>query len=173
MPIRYPLDESTSCCFLLASNDMGCLLQEAIDWRVRSIHSLWNSLMYSIVCVIMSLSKGYHSSFNSNALVVIFLRMGYCENINKKLLQQFILQEFIYLIKYRLLAQSSSHVYRTSHCTSYHRVVTDTQEAHHFYVSRNWWRTSELSVWVHTTHSVSHTVRSYYFYPCSPLLFFV
>ena len=47
------------------------------------------------------------------------------------------LQGFIILIKYRLLIQSSSYVNRTSHCTSYHRVVTDTQESHHFYVSRN------------------------------------
>ena len=47
------------------------------------------------------------------------------------------LQGFIILIKCRLLIQSSSHVNRTSHCTSYHRVVTDTQESHHFYVSRN------------------------------------
>ncbi len=47
------------------------------------------------------------------------------------------LQGFIILIKYRLLIQSSSHVNRTSHCTSYHRVVTDTQESHHFHVSRN------------------------------------
>ena len=35
------------------------------------------------------------------------------------------------------LAQSLSHVNRTSHCTSYHRVVTDTEESHHFHVSRN------------------------------------
>ena len=35
------------------------------------------------------------------------------------------LQGFIILIKYRLLIQT------------YHRVVTDTQESHHFYVSRN------------------------------------
>ncbi len=47
------------------------------------------------------------------------------------------LQGFIILIKYRLLIQSSSHVNRTSHCTSYHRVVTDTEESHHFHVSRN------------------------------------
>ena len=47
------------------------------------------------------------------------------------------LQGFIILIKYRLLIQSSSNVYRTSHCTSYHRVVTDAEESHHFYVSRN------------------------------------
>ena len=31
------------------------------------------------------------------------------------------LQGFIILIKYRLLIQSSSHVNRTSHCTTYHR----------------------------------------------------
>jgi hypothetical protein len=37
----------------------------------------------------------------------------------------------------RLLIQSLSNVNRTSYCTTYHRVVTDTQEAHHFYVSRN------------------------------------
>ena len=47
------------------------------------------------------------------------------------------LQGFIILIKYRLLIQSSSNVNRTSHCTTYHRVVTDTQESHHFHVSRN------------------------------------
>ena len=47
------------------------------------------------------------------------------------------LQGFIILIKYRLLIQSSSHVNRTSHCTSYHRIVTDTEESHHFHVSRN------------------------------------
>ena len=28
-------------------------------------------------------------------------------------------------------------IYRTSHCTTYHRVVTNSQESHHFYVSRN------------------------------------
>ena len=47
------------------------------------------------------------------------------------------LQGFIILIKYRLLIQSSSHVNRTSHCTTYHRVVTNSQESHRFYVSRN------------------------------------
>ncbi len=47
------------------------------------------------------------------------------------------LQGFIILIKYRLLIQSSSHVNCTSYCTTYYRVVTDTQESHHFYVSRN------------------------------------
>ena len=47
------------------------------------------------------------------------------------------LQGFIILIKYKLLIQSSSNVNCTSNCTTYHRVVTDTQESHHFYVSRN------------------------------------
>ena len=47
------------------------------------------------------------------------------------------LQGFIILIKYRLLIQSSSNVNCASHCTTYHRVVTDTQESHHFHVSRN------------------------------------
>ena len=47
------------------------------------------------------------------------------------------LQGFIILIKYRLLIQSSSHVNCASYCTSYHWVVTDTQESHHFYVGRN------------------------------------
>ena len=37
----------------------------------------------------------------------------------------------------KLLIQSSCNVNSTSYCTTYHRVVTDTQEAHHFYVSRN------------------------------------
>ena len=36
-----------------------------------------------------------------------------------------------------LLVQSQSHVYGTSYSTSYHRVVADAEEAHHFYVGRN------------------------------------
>ena len=43
----------------------------------------------------------------------------------------------VYLFKVNeLLIQSLSNVNSTSYCTTYHRVVTDTQQAHHFYVSR-------------------------------------
>ena len=41
-----------------------------------------------------------------------------------------------------------------------HGVVTCADETHHLYVSRNGGRTCELSVGVHSTHSVSHTVGS-------------
>ena len=34
-----------------------------------------------------------------------------------------------------LLVQSLSYVYSASYCATYHRVVTDTEEAHHLYVS--------------------------------------
>ena len=37
----------------------------------------------------------------------------------------------------RLLIQSLSNVNSTSYCTTYHWVITDTQEAYHFYMSRN------------------------------------
>ena len=40
-----------------------------------------------------------------------------------------------YVIK--LLAECLSHVNRASYRTSYHRIVTDTEEAHHFHVSGN------------------------------------
>ena len=48
-----------------------------------------------------------------------------------------------------------------SYCNSctYHWVVTHTEEAHHLNVSRNRRRTCELSVRVHTTKSIGHTVR--------------
>ena len=34
-----------------------------------------------------------------------------------------------------LLVQSLSYVYSASNSATYHRVVTDTEEAHHLYVS--------------------------------------
>ena len=37
----------------------------------------------------------------------------------------------------KLLTQSLSSVNSTSYCTTYHRGVTNSQESHHFYVSRN------------------------------------
>ncbi len=55
-----------------------------------------------------------------------------------------------------LLVQSLSHVNSACYSATYHRVVTDTKESHHFNVSRNRRRTSKLSVRVHTSHSVSH-----------------
>ena len=59
-----------------------------------------------------------------------------------------------------LLVESQVDSYSDSYCCTYHWVVTNTQEAHHLYVSRNRRRTSELSVRVHTAESISHTVRS-------------
>ena len=49
-----------------------------------------------------------------------------------------------------LLAQCQCYVYSASYCTTYHWVVTDTEEAHHLNVSRYRRRTCELSVRVHT-----------------------
>ena len=59
-----------------------------------------------------------------------------------------------------LLVQSQSHIYGASYRTSYHRVVTDAEEAHHFNVGEYGRRTCKLSVRVHTAHGVGHTVRS-------------
>jgi len=41
-----------------------------------------------------------------------------------------------------------------------HRVVTGAQKAHHLNVSRNRRRTCKLSIRVHTTHGIGHTVGS-------------
>ena len=45
-----------------------------------------------------------------------------------------------------LLVQSQVDSYGDSYSSTYHRVVTHTEEAHHLYVSRNRRRTCELSV---------------------------
>ena len=58
----------------------------------------------------------------------------------------------------RLLVERSSNVNRTSNSTTNHRVVTDAEESHHLNVCWNWWRTCELCVRVHTTHSVGQIV---------------
>ena len=62
-------------------------------------------------------------------------------------------------MKFYLLPHSFLNSNSNSNRSTYHRVVTHTQESHHFYVSRNGWRTSELSVTVHTAHCVRHTIR--------------
>ena len=67
------------------------------------------------------------------------------------------------LVCYRLLVQGSSNIYGASYGATYHGVVTDTEEAHHLYVGRYRRRTGELSVAVHTTHRVGHTVGSSFF----------
>ena len=59
-----------------------------------------------------------------------------------------------------LLVQCEVDSYGDSHGSTYHWVVTNTQEAHHLNVSRNRRRTCELSVRVQTTHGVGHTIRS-------------
>ena len=76
-----------------------------------------------------------------------------------------------------LFVERSSNVNRTSNSTTYHRVVTDSEESHHLNVCWNWWRTCELCVRVHTTHSVGHSLRSecqHLLYaslkPCKPLI---
>ncbi len=58
-----------------------------------------------------------------------------------------------------LLVQRQVDGYGDGNGSTYHGVVTDTQEAHHLNVSRNRRGTCELSVAVHTTHGVCHTVR--------------
>ena len=50
--------------------------------------------------------------------------------------------------------------YRNRYSHTNHWVVTCADKSHHFNVSRNWWRTCELSITMHSTHSICHTVRS-------------
>ena len=57
-----------------------------------------------------------------------------------------------------LLAERQSHVYCASYGATYHRVVADTEEAHHLYVCRNGGRTCELCIAVHTSEGIGHTV---------------
>ncbi len=66
----------------------------------------------------------------------------------------------MYDIGQELFAQSERYIYGASYRTSYHRVVTDTEEAHHFHMSRYGRRTCELSIAVHTAQRIRHTVRS-------------
>ena len=51
-----------------------------------------------------------------------------------------------------------------ANCNSYshtnHRVVTCTDQTHHFYVSRNRRRTCELCIGMHTSQSICHTIGS-------------
>ena len=61
----------------------------------------------------------------------------YADNVKIKRAFQLRKALFILFEISRLLVQSLSYVNSTCYCTTYHRVVTDTQEAHHFYVSRN------------------------------------
>ena len=94
---------------------------------------------------------------------------------------------------WRLLIQRSSNVNSASNGATNHRVVTDTEESHHLNVCRNrrqtecnqtclncrgakeekpvglnWWRTCELSVRVHTAHSVGHISNDYRPYAVRP-----
>ncbi len=59
-----------------------------------------------------------------------------------------------------LLVQCQSYIHSAGYGATYHRVVTDAEEAHHLYVCRNGARTCELCVAVHTAESIGHTVGS-------------
>ena len=59
-----------------------------------------------------------------------------------------------------LLVQKQVGLYGYSYGSTHHWVVAHAQIAHHLNVSRYRRRTCELSVAVHTTHGVGHTIRS-------------
>ena len=56
-----------------------------------------------------------------------------------------------------LLVQSEVNLYGASYGAAYHGVVTDAEEAHHFYVSGHRAGTCKLSVGVHAAQGVGHT----------------
>lgn len=57
---------------------------------------------------------------------------------NKKISHRSTLWEiYIYNTRFLLLVQSEVNVYCASNRATYHWVVTNTEEAHHLYVSRN------------------------------------
>ena len=60
-----------------------------------------------------------------------------------------------------LLVQCEGYIYGAGYGAAYHWVVANAEEAHHLYVRRYGGRTGELSVRVHTTHGVGHTVRGW------------
>ena len=65
---------------------------------------------------------------------------------------------FLCIYVLELLVECKCYVHSTCNCATYHWVVTNAEEAHHLNVSRNRRRTCKLSVRVHTTHGVGHTV---------------
>ena len=75
---------------------------------------------------------------------------SHCTIVDERVLQPILKWQIANWLQNHLLGLCT---YLPSGCYRY-------QESHHFYVSRNWWRTSELSIWVHTTHSICHTYRS-------------
>ena len=60
-----------------------------------------------------------------------------------------------------LLVEREVNLNSASYGATYHRVVTDTEEAHHFYVSGHGAGTCKLCVRVHTAQGVGHTVGSW------------
>ena len=56
------------------------------------------------------------------------------------------------------LVQSEVNSHCDGHGSTHHGVVANTEESHHLNVCRNRRRTCELSIAVHTTHCVGHTV---------------
>ena len=59
-----------------------------------------------------------------------------------------------------LLVEREVNLNSAGYGATYHGVVTDTEEAHHFYVSGHGRRTCKLCVRVHTAQGVGHTVGS-------------
>ena len=84
-------------------------------------------------------------------LVVIGANKNPCNLLDYR---DLILKKYFNLLFHRLLDSNSY-----SNGSTYHWVVTHTEEAHHLNVSRNRRRTCKLSVRVHTTKGIGHTVR--------------
>ena len=57
-----------------------------------------------------------------------------------------------------LFIQRQSYIDCASDSATYHRVVTDTEEAHHLYVCRNGTGTCKLCIAVHSAEGIRHTI---------------
>ena len=58
--------------------------------------------------------------------------------------------DFLCENRFLFLIENQVYIYSTGNRTTYHRVVSDAEEAHHLNVSRNAGGTGKLSIAVHT-----------------------
>jgi len=106
---------------------LGCIM-------VKQISNYW--CFYDIFCLPF-LEKNIASitQISTNLYLLFTIKRNLVEIKQRELSKRKALFNLFEISK--LLIQSSCNVNSASYCTTYHRVVTDTQEAHHFYVSRN------------------------------------
>jgi len=80
-------------------------------------------------------------------------------NVTNKAICQVNRQKSVTFAPKASLFEAFFHRDGDGHGSADHRVVAHADQAHHLYVRRHGGRTGELSVGVHTAHSIGHTIR--------------